>query len=213
MRLAQAVLALPLLATLANAAEATTIWSGPPVEFIKRNFVDWTLPENQDRLTDRVALTRGDLAGLFNAVAESGYVRNASPAGTRWAFSGINGNPTEGLNAANHAQLNFQSWETALGGAPILAGTILNRPAVVHLIEDDIYLDVTFTDWKQGISPGQPTPSGGGFAYTRSSPAVVAQAATTRTVPMLPLPAHIALGIGIAALALRRLRRPPDSPA
>lgn len=205
-RRAQALLLFSLLVPVIKATAAATVWSGPPVEFVKRNWADWTLPENQDRLSDRVALTRGDLAGLFNGAAENGYQRNISPAGTRWAFSGINGNPTAGFDAANHAQLLFQAWETAVGGAPILPGNILNRPAVVHLIEEDIYLDLTFTAWVQGISPGQPTPSGGGFAYTRSSPAGVVASAEPRQVPLLPPAAGLGLAAVLAALGWRRLR-------
>jgi hypothetical protein len=206
MRLVQALLLLALLVSLADVTPAATLWSGPPVEFVKRDWADWTLPENQDRLSDGVALTRGDLAGLFNAAAESGYQRNISPAGTRWAFSGINGNPVAGFGAANHAQLLFQPWETAVGGAPILPGNILNRPAVVHLVEEDVYLDLTFTAWKQGISPGQPTPSGGGFAYTRSSPAGVVASAEPRQVPLLPPAAGLGLAAVLALLGWRRLR-------
>ena len=205
-RRAQAFLLVTLLVTVINATAAATVWSGPSVEFVKRDWADWTLPENQDRLSDSVALTRGDLAGLFNVAAENGYQRNISPAGTRWAFSGINGNPVAGFGAANHAQLLFQAWETAVGGAPILPGNILNRPAVVHLVEDDVYLDLMFTAWKQGISPGQPTPSGGGFAYTRSSPAGVAASVEPRQVPLLPPAAGLGLAIFLALSGWRRLR-------
>lgn len=197
---------LALVATLVNSVEATTVWSGSPVVFTKRDFADWTFPQNQDRLTDRVALTRGDLAGLFNAVTEAGYQRNISPAGTRWAFSGINGNPTEDFNAANHAQLVFQPWETAACGAPILISCLVNRPAVVHLIEDDIYLDLIFTAWTQGSSPGQPTPSGGGFSYTRSSQAVTDAADAPYRVPLLPPAAQLGLAAILAMLGWRRQR-------
>lgn len=206
MQLFRSLTLLSLLFSFTNVLAAATVWSGPPVVFVKKNFVDWTLPINQDRLTDRVAFTRADLAGLFNAVAEAGYQRNISPAGTRWAFSGVNGNPTAGFNAANHAQLIFQPWELAVAGAPTLPSLILNRPAVVHLIEDDIYLDLTFTAWTQGTSPGQPTPSGGGFTYTRSSANAPATAGEARKVPLLPPLAQLGLGAALAALGWGRMR-------
>jgi hypothetical protein len=41
---------------------------------------------------------------------------------------------------------------------------VLNIDAVVHLITDDIYIDITFLDWTPGIGGG-----GGGFVYERST--------------------------------------------
>ncbi|MBS9463903.1 putative metal-binding motif-containing protein [Flagellimonas sp. 389] len=34
------------------------IWDGPDFQFIKAGDADWTLPENQDKLTDKIILTR-----------------------------------------------------------------------------------------------------------------------------------------------------------
>ena len=47
------------------------VWNGPSITFTKPDFADWTLPENQDRLTNDVWLTRRNTRPLFNIVVES----------------------------------------------------------------------------------------------------------------------------------------------
>ena len=44
--------------------------------------------------------------------------------------------------------------------------------AVVHLITEDIYIDIRFLSWTTGN--GQGGTGGGGFSYMRSTPAPVA---------------------------------------
>ena len=102
------------------------------------------------------------MQGLYNITQEAFY-DTGSPLDTAWAFQGLNGNPGSGVTATNHAALTFTDWAPSLGGQSNLAGNILNRPGVIHLISDDIYLDVTFTAWGGGTS-------GGSLSYTRSSP-------------------------------------------
>jgi len=150
------VLARGALLALAGAAEAATVWSGAPVSFTKLPFANPALPSSQDRLTAGVAITRGDAQGLYNPLSELAY-SGTSPAGTRRAFAGLRGNPEAGFGAGNHASLNFSTWEIALGGRPSLAGNIVERPGVVHLVGEDVYLDITFTDWSIGGG------AGGGF--------------------------------------------------
>ncbi|PLX21178.1 MAG: hypothetical protein C0599_08210, partial [Salinivirgaceae bacterium] len=40
---------------------------GDPVSFTREANVDWTLPENQDRITDNVWITRQERMGPINA--------------------------------------------------------------------------------------------------------------------------------------------------
>jgi len=182
-----AALSLPL------SGAAAVIWDGPDTTFTKPAFADWTQPASQDQLTAGVALTRASTAGLFNIVLEPSYA-GTSPAGTTWAFQGLNSNPTSAgeMTAANFANLNFSSWSAALGGQGQLAANILNRPGVVHLVSEDIYLDITFSAWASGSA------GGGGFSYTRSTP--------------IPEPEHTAamavglLGLTIGIRAWRRQR-------
>ncbi|HBB04767.1 TPA: hypothetical protein DCZ39_07945 [Patescibacteria group bacterium] len=43
------------------------------VIFTKDNYADYTLPENQDCITDNVCITRQDSQGIYNAVSEENY--------------------------------------------------------------------------------------------------------------------------------------------
>lgn len=145
---------------LANAAHAATVFTGLDVSFTKDPFADPQLAENQDFLTDNVSLTRASVEGLFNAAAEGGF-DDGSPAGTLWAFAGLNGNPDD-ISADDFAALNFTDWTSSLGGQGELAFNILDRLGVIYLVEDDIYLEVLFTDWGRGGG------AGGSFSYLRS---------------------------------------------
>ena len=146
---------------ITHTADATAIWDGPDVTI--------TNPPSagvQDMLTSNVTLTRGETAGLYNAAQEASFdtINKTSPADTKWAFLGLNGNSSNSadITAANFANLNFNDWADSLGGTVNLQGNIVNRPGVVHLVSDDIYLNIQFTAWGGGIS-------GGSFSYTRST--------------------------------------------
>ena len=139
-----------LMAVAAPSAPAATVWTGPPITYNQPG-TDPTLPANQDQITPNVWLTRGTNQGLFNAKTEAGFTHSSSPADTAWA----NG------TTASHACLTYTDWNTWAkiinGGPPNTVGT----NAVLHLISEDIYIDIKFTAWA----------SGGGFAYQRSTPA------------------------------------------
>ena len=115
--------------------------------FTKEDTADWTLPENQDRITDNVWITRADREGIFNAATETSYSWD-SPHDTEWAY-GL----TEEL-----APEDYRVWRDAVGGHP---PGMVGQPISLHLITDDIYFDVMFHSW---TCCGQ----GGGFSYTRS---------------------------------------------
>lgn len=139
------------LASVVGTAAATEVWSGRTFSFNKPNFANWTQAENQDRITNNVWLTRKDSQGLFNIHNEAGFV-TGSPAGTEWATG----------NAVDHASLSFQAWRDWAAFFP--PGTI-GVDAVVHLIADDIYVDIRFDSWTNGTGG---VPGGGGFSYTRA---------------------------------------------
>ena len=162
------VMAVLSAASFAPTTYASTIWltGVNDVSFSKAAFADPTLPANQDMITSLVALTRGSTSGLYNADDESFFTHGLSPQDTEWAFSGLDGNETfnydTGLTMINN--LTFSTWETALGGTGALQDNITtNHPGVLHLITDDIYLAINFTNWGGSAS-------GGAFAYTRSGP-------------------------------------------
>lgn len=172
---------------------AATIWDGPAITFTKGSFVDITVAENQDRLTDKVWLTRNNTAGIFNARAEPFFdqplqvIDSISPAGTAWAFG----------SAAEYESLTFDTWIKTIEQRP--AGpdnNMLDRPMVLHLLEDDIYLDIMFTDW--GVGSG----SGGNFTYIRSTPNPIPEPAAGLLAAGL-----LALLLAPARAGLRRGRR------
>ena len=130
-------------------AQGAEIWNGQRITFSKTNYADWTQPANQDVITPAVALTRKDDQGLFNIAAEAGF-GSGSPADTEWAFGTTVDLP-----------LTFSSWRAWNGSSPPDA---VGLDAVLHLISDDIYIDIKMTSWTSGEDEG-----GGGFSYERAS--------------------------------------------
>src|SRR5687767_3637124 len=100
--------------SLSLPANAVTVWSGFTTTFSKPSFSDPTLPENQDRITDNVSLTRAGSQGLYNIRLEPGY-SDSAPQDTLWATD-LN-NPGKNIAATNWADLTFTSWINAYGGA------------------------------------------------------------------------------------------------
>jgi hypothetical protein len=149
-----------IFATAAS-ADPPIVWTGLDVSFTKVPGQDPLLPANEDRLSAHVALARADIAGLFNALEESSFDRDLrdSPLDTEWATS-IN-NPTQTISATNWAALSFSTWNASFGGMGGVGTNILNHDAVVHLITDNIYLDLRFIAWGGNQ---------GGFSYLRSAP-------------------------------------------
>ena len=141
---------------IAFSARGATLWTGPTTNFVNLAGSDTTQAVNQDRLVAGVWITRGASQGLFNAAVETGFTHFLSPADTEWADGDL----------ANYGSLSYVDWDTwaknGHGGPPNTVGV----NAVVHLINEDIYLSVTFTSWG-GL--------GGGFAYTRSTPGAANQ--------------------------------------
>jgi hypothetical protein len=148
-----------LLTSVATAAPL--IYTGHAISFTKTPASDYTLPANQDRILSDVIITRGGTRGIYNIAEEESYADNSSPAGTAWAFT--HNNPSVTVAAANWAALNFTDWQSALGGGGSLGTAILEGDAVLHLVDQDIYLDIRFTSW--GVGPG----AGGGFSYERAA--------------------------------------------
>jgi hypothetical protein len=160
-----------------GAAAAPTVWTGTALAFSKPSGANHTLPVNQDQLTANVALTRGSTQGMINILAEASF-SGISPVGTEWATA-LN-TPLDTIAATNWAALDFTTWTAAY--ANNVGANILNHNAVVHLVADDVYLDLAFTSFQGGGS-------GGGFAYQRSTP--VPEPATATLLAISPLFAPI----------------------
>jgi hypothetical protein len=156
--LAAAALALLVAALGSPARAAPIVWSGLTVSFSKPSGADFTQPQFQDSLTPSVVITRANTQGIFNIAVESGFSAS-SPAGTEWATD-LN-NPGQVIAAANFGALSFATWTQAYGSSPV--ANAVGRDAVVHLIAEDIYLDLRFTGFQGGTS-------GGAFSYQRAAP-------------------------------------------
>lgn len=131
-----------------------TLWEGPVMTFSKPNGGDPNLEVNQDRITNNVWITRGSNTSngqgqIYNIVSETFATSSSSPAGTEWAqgtFESIN-------------NVTFTSFRAACPNQK--PKNVVGQPMLLHLIEDDVYLEVRFTFW----APGKE----GGFAYERTT--------------------------------------------
>jgi hypothetical protein len=154
-----ALLTLPL-ALLPSRVGATEIWSGRTFTFTRAANVDYTLAQNQDRITPLVWITRPGTQGIFNIHSEAGYTQSVSPAGTEWATG----------DAVNHASLTFKPWQQWCGSNPPAS---VGTNAVLHLIAEDIFIDIRFDSW------GVMSAGGGAFSYTRAVAPPVPVSSTT----------------------------------
>jgi hypothetical protein len=153
LRLLQCVLAAAFFAGTSFQTHAQTVWTGPTIDYTQPS-PDPTQPENQDRLTGNVWLTRGTINGLFNAKSETSFMHYFSPADTEWADG----------TTDNYASLSYTNWNYWVKNIHSGPPSTIGVSAVVHLISDNIYVNITFTSWGG---------NGGGFSYVRSTPAAV----------------------------------------
>lgn len=126
-----------------------TVWQGSKITFTKPDNADWTQEANQDRITNTIWITRANNQGIFNIASETSYSAASSPADTEWAIG----------TTENIGSLNFQNWREMSGNNP---PSLVDQNVVVHLITDNIYIDLKFTSWTGGGA-------GGGFSYERST--------------------------------------------
>ncbi len=133
---------------------AQTEWTGSKITFTKNGGADWTQEANQDRITNNVWITRANNKGLFNIAQESSFQgmgqSSPSPIDTEWAFGSI----SDGVQ-----NLTFTTWGGAHAGNP---SNLISQDMVLHLITDDIYIDIKLLSWG-GAGQGAP------FSYERST--------------------------------------------
>jgi hypothetical protein len=152
---------------IVNTSLAATVWTGPSITFVKPAGAS-TILSNQDKLTASVILSRNTSNGMINVAspADVAAFNAASPTGTTWATNIILANAGQNITATNYAALTFDTWTIAYN-TPGMSGTlnanIISHDAVVHLVADDIYLNLHFTSFQGGGS-------GGAFTYVRSTP-------------------------------------------
>lgn len=160
-----------LIVFWASLCSSQTIWDTGSLSFTKASGADFTLAANQDQITPNVHITRGNRMGIFNIVSEPGYMDFFSPADTEWAFG----------TTANFSSLTYDNWEDTHGGNP--PGTV-GQPMVLHLITEDIYIDITFNSWGSGGAGSQ-----GAFSYTRATMPTASIAAFKEPLRLYPNPA------------------------
>ena len=152
------------MTTAAATAGGPRIWSGYDFEYDHPFSM-----APADYITPNVGIQRSNIRGIFNEASETLYVDGVSPADTEWAFG----------TTADWDTLTYADWKTAIGANPPLS---IGQNMVVHLISDDIYLDIRFTGWGSIGS--------GAFSYVRA----------------VPTPGTAAI-FGAAGLAMTRRRR------
>ncbi len=120
-------------------------------------FVDGkTLHELMIQCKDFLLFSMTDFEGTGG---DGGEGEQCAPYNTEWAYG----------DAANYENLFFQSfwnWRGGWGGGGEGEGGILDQPAVLHLIDEDVYLDIVFTGWDSCSDCDYNYP---GFAYTRAT--------------------------------------------
>ena len=138
-----------LLVATAPLVHAATVWDGPDISFSHTD-------ENglADQLTPGVAITRSSSGGgLYNAVTEGGATPGISPDDTEWAVGTLH---------------DYTNNLLTFGPCPLESGNhppgYVGTTFVVHLINEDIYLSLTLTNWGGENGSGDKT-----FAYTRST--------------------------------------------
>ena len=140
-----------VLALTASMGQAATLWTGPNIGFFHQQ------GGPSDQIISTVALSRNANGPLFNTAAgETASNFTTSPIDTLWAFGTL----------ANFSTLTYTTFPAIRAGAGFnLSAALLNKPMVVHLLNEDIYVAVTFTNWTQnGLFTGV-----GSFGYTRST--------------------------------------------
>ena len=133
-----------------SCSSSSNKWEGALLSFSKGSNESPNQASNQDRITDNVWITRANNGGqIFNIAAETSANSSSSPAGTEWAQGSFD----------NLDSLTFTAFRDACpNGKP---KNVVGIPMVLHLIEDDVYIEITFTSWSQNRQ--------GGFSYNRTT--------------------------------------------
>ncbi len=116
------------------------------VYFEKEDNADFSLAENQDQISENVAITRGANQGIYNIATEGGYSRYVSPEGTLWY---------DGLTIESMSGDHEEGIYSAFGSLGDLPGNTLS----MEIEETEQFFDVTFLTWS--------AITGGGFSYER----------------------------------------------
>ncbi|MDB0007400.1 hypothetical protein N9E30_05550, partial [Flavobacteriales bacterium] len=114
--------------------------------FEKEDGADWTLAENQDSITPNCILTRQNQQAIYNIVYQDNFYDNQSGSNTYWKNGPLSsgGGWYNNIRDAHDGQMQ----------------TIVGDVMTLHILDADLYFELTFTSWSQNQQ--------GGFAYTRT---------------------------------------------
>jgi hypothetical protein len=178
-------------------AHAQTFWTGANTTFSNSG------NGAEDTLTPNVILTRRTIdngGGLYNAANETAPTKGTSPAGTTWTRG------TLAAYMANPSSFTFSSCplEGPFGNPAQFDGVTF----VVHLVTNNIYLQLTLNSW--GGQGGFPPLT---YSYTRSTPATVGPPPTisitspaSGSVFAAPASVHIAANASVSSGAVTNVQ-------
>ncbi len=126
--------------------KAQTIWSGADIEFSKENDADWTLEENQDRLTDNVWITRQDRRQIYNYKWwQDNFNRDAEGDELRGEFWSDGDNATGGTKGVRWALLDdtgansdWSGYNFGVLGDSTYFYSFNNIIQIIEILEDEI---------------------------------------------------------------------------
>ncbi len=119
------------------------------IYFEKPSWSDWTLPENQDPISESVWITRANNQGIFNIATEESWNHPYSPEGTRWAKG----------NSLDVPLGDYGTWLYTVDHHPPM---MLDTVMTLRLTDSRERYDIIFDIW-------QNNDDGAGFAYQRIS--------------------------------------------
>src|SRR5213596_1934472 len=125
-----------------QAHAAPTLWTGTNVTYTQ------PAPGAADLLVSgKVSLARGSTGPLYNpAAGELSSDLVTSPKDTMWAFGEL----------SSYASLSYVTFASLRGANASfnLSALITNKPMVVHLTNEDVYVAVKFIYWIHGLHSG-----------------------------------------------------------
>ena len=108
------------------------------VHFRKENYADPNDPENQDRITDEIWITRGNSQGFYNAYTDGGWNwSDEGPEGTLWRWGPMENNNNDWQNWRNAV------YQSGTGPNDALDGEYNGEPSIMsmHIIGSNLYYE------------------------------------------------------------------------
>lgn len=158
------------VACLASLAHGSTFWNGA-----NTNYTEPSVGASDVLVATKVALARNQSSYLYNSVSET-FAGANSPADTLWAIASpsvvgnLSPSTVSGLSFITFGAVRSMAMSEFPTDIDHLKVFLTQNPGgnptfVVHLINEDTYLTLTFSEWGSGFS--------GGFSYARSTPSAV----------------------------------------